>query len=41
MPGAEVFRDFALIYTFAAGVFLFIGAASDSVLIPTLRAYRS
>lgn len=33
MPGAEVFRDFALIYTFAAGVFLFIGAASDLLAV--------
>jgi mgtE-like transporter len=33
VPGAEVFRDFALIYTFAAGVFLFIGAASDLLAV--------
>ena len=29
LPALSTFRDFALIYTFAAGVFLFIGGASD------------
>ena len=29
LPALSTFRDFALIYTFAAGVFLFIGGVSD------------